>query len=281
MYVVLGEKCFSDFIKLIHDLTGITIANNRTSMIEGRLRKRVTALNLGSYEDYLLLVLENKKEQAHFIDLVTTNETYFFRTPRIWEYIQNKLLPNWFSNHPKQVFMAWSAAASTGAEAHSLGVICQEFKEKNPFFTYQIIGTDISQEMVQLCQKGEYSGKSIQIFQTSRPELFNKYMRATRNEGYQAIPEIRSRIRFQPHNLFRPLQTKDRFDLVLIRNVLIYFKGADQENVLSLIAPKLTEDGLLIIGESESLSHINTSFKHIEPLVYNLDSAQPSVLKAS
>lgn len=277
MEVVLNEKCFQAFLKLIYDLTGITIAQNRTSMVEGRLRKRVSSLGLSNYETYLQLVKEDRNEQVFFIDLVTTNETYFYRTPRVWEYIQNKLLPEWHLKHPKQVFMAWSAAASSGEEAHTLGLICQFFKEKNPSFVYQIMGTDISNEMVGLCQQGKYSGRSIESFKNQRPELFEKYMKKLEDGSYQAVPEIKSRIRFSQHNLFKSLQSKDKFDLVLIRNVLIYFKPNDQEKVLSLIAPKLSEQGVLIIGESESLSHIQTSFKHQEPLVYRIGSASNDV----
>ena len=273
MDVVLNEKCFQAFLKLIYDLTGITIAQNRTSMVEGRLRKRVSALGLSSYEAYLQLVKEDRTEQVSFIDLVTTNETYFYRTPRVWEYIQNKFLPEWHLKHPKQVFMAWSAAASSGEEAHTLGLICQFFKEKNPNFVYQIMGTDISNEMVGLCQQGKYSGRSIESFKNQRPELFEKYMKKLEDGSYQAVPEIKSRIRFCQHNLFKSFQSKDKFDLVLIRNVLIYFKPNDQEKVLSLIVPKLSEQGVLIIGESESLSHIQTSFKHQEPLVYRIGPA--------
>lgn len=280
MEIVLNEKCLNEFIKVIHDLTGITIATNRNSMIEGRLRKRVTGLQLQSYESYLKLVKEDRSEQVFFIDLVTTNETYFFRTPRIWEYIENKFLPNWLATHPKQVFLVWSAASSSGEEAHTLGIVCQAFKEKNPTFLYQIFGSDISNEMVRLCQSGHYSGRSIESFRTTKPEYFGKYMRKIDDESYQVIPEIKSRLRFQQHNLFRAFQSKDRFDLILIRNVLIYFKSDDQEKVISLIEPRLSEGGLMIIGESESLTHIKTSFKSVEPLVYKIGAGPSSNLKA-
>lgn len=268
MSVVLNDKCLNDFIKLIHELTGITIASNRNSMVEGRLKKRLSTLGLSSYENYLKLVREDTAEQVNFIDLVTTNETYFYRTPRVWDYIEKKLLPEWFSLHPKTVFTAWSAASSSGEEAHTLGVICQAFKDKNPTFLYQITGTDISKEMVDLCQRGHYSGRSIEFFKTNRPELFEKYLTKAHGENFQVIPEIKSRLKFHQHNLFQSLRNNDRFNLVLIRNVLIYFKGSDQEKVISLIGPKMTEDGVMIIGESESLTHINTNFKSLEPLVY-------------
>lgn len=278
---VLSEKCFSEFLKLIHKLTGITIASNRTSMVDGRLRKRMNALSILSYDEYLSKVQTDKSEQVFFIDIMTTNETYFFRTPRIWDYIEKKFLPEWHKNHPKQVFLSWSAAASSGEEAHSLALVCHAFKEKNPNFLYQIVGTDISQEMVSMCQQGLYKGKAIDSFKKTRPEMFQKCMRPIDGEFYQVLPEIKSRVRFQQHNLFNSLSIKDKFDLILVRNVLIYFSQPDQELVLSKLAPRLAENGVLIIGESESLSHIKTSYKHIEPLVYKIDLTDSKLPKAA
>lgn len=268
MDMVLGEKCFTDYIKFIHELTGITIGKNRNSLVESRLRKRIVTLNLSSYESYFKRVKEDQTEQLKFVDLVTTNETYFYRTPRIWDYIENKFLPDWFAKYPNTVFTAWSAASSSGEEAHTLGILCEAFKEKNPSFHYQILGTDISQEMVALCQQGTYSGRSLDSFKKNRPDLFEKYMCKNTHESYNVTADIKNRLRFQHHNLFQELNQKDKFHLVLIRNVLIYFTGADQERVISLIEPKLTNDGVMIIGESESLTHISTNFKSIEPLIY-------------
>jgi chemotaxis protein methyltransferase CheR len=270
----LNEKCFNDFVELIHELTGITVAKSRTSMVEGRLRRRIENLKLPDYEAYLKLVKEDKNEQRQFIDLVTTNETSFFRTPRIWEYIEKKILPSWLAAHPNQVFTAWSAAASSGEEAHTLGILCQEFKAWNPSFVYQIIGTDISNEMVELCQKGIYSGRTLATFKETRSGLFSKYMKENSDGSFQIKSEIKDRLRFHQHNLFQSSKTKDHFDLILIRNVLIYFKAPDQEKVLDLIASQLAQDGKLIIGESESLTHIQTPFKHVEALVYQLNPVQ-------
>ncbi|MBK7889572.1 MAG: methyltransferase domain-containing protein [Bdellovibrionales bacterium] len=142
------------------------------------------------------------------------------------------------------------------------------FRDKNPKFSYQIIGTDISREMVEICKVGVYKGRAIESFKSSKPDLFAKYMKAANGDGFQVLPEIKSRLKFHEHNLFRPLSHKDDFDLVLVRNVLIYFTGEDQEKVLKLIEPKLKEDGALIIGESESLTHINTGYQPVQPLIY-------------
>lgn len=281
MDVVLVEKCFGEFVELIHELTGITIGANRTSMIEGRLRKRVAALRLSSYEEYLHLVRQDRAEQVEFINLVTTNETYFYRTPRIWSYLENKLLPAWLESHPKQVFKVWSSASSSGEEAHTIGVICENFKETNPVFQYQIIGSDVSKEMVGLCREGMYSGRAVEAFKKLRPDLFSKFMREVSEGTYQVAPEVRSRMKFQQHNLFQQFRGVERFDLILIRNVLIYFKGPDQEKVISQVVTNLASDGALIIGESESLAYINTVLKSIEPLIYRIDEQSASQEKAS
>lgn len=274
MKVSLSERCFDEFVVLIHRLTGITVGKNRTFMVEGRLRKRIMALKLTDYESYLEFVRRDKTEQNLFVDLITTNETYFYRTPRIWEYIEKKFLGKWFEAHPKRVFMAWSAASSSGEEAHTLAILCQAFKDKHPSFSYQILGTDISSEMVALCKTGEFAGRSIESFKKARPELFSRYMKSDDGVVYKAVNDIRSRMRFQQHNLFQSLQSGvDRFDLVLARNVLIYFKADDQEKVLSRILPRMSEDGVLIIGESESLSQLSLPLKSVEPLVYNIDQA--------
>ena len=278
---VLSDECFEKSLQLIHQLTGITIATNRKTMVQGRLRKRVSTLHLKSYDEYLELVKSSQDEKIIFVDLVTTNETYFFRTPRIWQYLSDVYLPKWFASNQGKVFFAWSAASSSGEEAHSIGIICHAFKEKNPSFQYQIVGTDISREMVQLCQAGVYKGRSIESFQASRPDWFMKYMKSVENSQFQIVPEIKLKLKFSEHNLFKHFNYKDRFDLVLLRNVLIYFTAPDQEKVLTNILPKLTDKGLLIIGESESLTHINTGFTHQEPLIYRKTAQNPIANEAA
>lgn len=267
--VLLTEPTFEASLKLIYELTGITIAKNRKSMVQGRLRKRTAELGLGSYEEYLDRVKSNPSERSIFIDLVTTNETYFYRTPRIWNYIVDALLPAWFKDHKGETFHAWSAAASSGEEAHTLALFLQNFKDKNPTFSFQIFGSDISQEMVDLCEAGTYSGRSIEAIKTAKPELFSRYMESVDDSGaFRVRSEIKNKIRFKKHNLFMPLAARSQFDLILLRNVLIYFKPEDQEKVTALIEPKMKEDGCLIIGESESLTHIKTDLLSEQPLIY-------------
>lgn len=268
----LDDACFVNFIDLIHTLTGITIGKNRKSMVQGRLRKRVIALSLKSYEDYFDFVIKNDQERRPFVDLVTTNETYFFRTPRIWNFIESQLIPDWIKNNPGQTFSSWSAAASTGEEAHSLGVLCQQFKDKNASFNYEISASDISPRVIRICSEGTYQGRSIESFKKSMPQTFDRYMMKLDGETYSVSPEIKKRIKFFEHNLFTALKDKKTYNLILIRNVFIYFTPVDQKKVLDLILPKLAEGGVLIIGESESISRMGTDLIKVENLIYKKEN---------
>jgi len=266
----ISEACLQDLISLIHKWTGITIGQNRKAMLYGRLKKRMLALGYHNFESYLDYAKNTPAEKIPFVDLVTTNETYFFRTPRIWEYIEKTFIPTWFQKHPEKTMRILSAASSSGEEAHSLGILCQEFKETHPAFIFQILGTDISTKMVERASLGKYNGRSIESFR-SHPR-FAKYMKA-QGEHFQAISEIKSRLEFRHHNLFQKL-TAQPFDLILLRNVLIYFKGPDQEKVIANLAPLLNPEGVFIIGESESLTHIQSDFEPIAPLIYRPKKGQ-------
>lgn len=249
-------------------------------MVQGRIGKRTRHLGLTGYEEYLNLVRTSKEEVPRFIDLITTNETQFFRTPRIWEYLERVVMPQWYSANPGKTFHCWSAAASSGEEAHSLGILCQKFMSTHPGFDFSITGTDISGEMIQKCEEGVYSGKSIDGFKTLKPHDFSLYMEVC-GAGHRVIPDIRRKIKFKQHNLFSRFNPANRFDLILLRNVLIYFKGDDQEKVLANMAPVLSDKGILIIGESESLGYIKTSFELIEPLIYRKVSGKVAATRAA
>jgi chemotaxis protein methyltransferase CheR len=141
------------------------------------------------------------------------------------------------------------------------------FRDKNPGFSFQILGTDISQQMVELCKNGVYRGRSVESFKKTMPGAFDRYMEQN-GEECQVISEIRGRLKFRTHNLFQRLSGSEKFDLILLRNVLIYFTPTDQEIVVGKLVPALANDGTLIIGESESLANIKSDFCHLEPLIY-------------
>ncbi len=265
--VELEGPSLEKILSLVHKLTGISMGANKKTLIQGRLRPRIRKLGLDSYDKYLDFLNSNKEEVQEFINLITTNETSFFRTQRVWDFFNNQFLPEWFAENPKKTLKIWSGASSTGEEVYTIGICCEEFRLKNPSFNYQIYGSDISSEVVAIANKAEYSGRSIEVFKTTLRPLFDKYMQSS-NEVFKVSMEIKSRIRFGLHNLFFLPKERNYYDIVFLRNVLIYFEPEDIEKVLANISVGLIANGILVIGESESLSSLKTSFKYKVPLVY-------------
>lgn len=263
----LSDTTFGLIRDLIHDLTGITVNESRKAMVEGRLRRRLRDRGLDAYERYLELVRQEAEERLAFIDAVTTNETQFFRTQRVWSFIEQEFLPEWAAAHPGRTCRIWSAAASSGEEAHSLAIACDLFRQRHAGFAYRILGTDISREMVALCERGLYGGRAVDAFRRTRPDAFAKYM-VPQGDRFRLAAEPRGALTFRRHNLFEPLRGQQPFDLVLLRNVLIYFTATDQERVLARVEACLAPGAALVIGESESLGSLTTGFVQAQPLVY-------------
>lgn len=270
---VLNDLCFNKLAIKVHDLTGITIKPERRAMLEGRLLRRLRALKLPDFEAYLQHVNATPDEHEAFVNTVTTNETYFYRTPRIWDYISNDFLNNWYAQNKGKTLNIWSAASSTGEEAHTIGVLMQAFKDVNAGFDYRITGTDIDSSVIQKASTGLYNGRSIERFRKEKPELFARYMVGSDVDGYKVAKNIKQNIQFKYLNLFKPTSTDPSYSLILLRNVLIYFTKEDQELVLRAAHKRLNQTGVLIIGESESLNNLSSEFITITPTIYQRSDA--------
>ncbi|PXV61795.1 chemotaxis protein methyltransferase CheR [Dyella jiangningensis] len=247
--------------------TGIHMADRKWTLLQGRLRRRLQALELSRYRDYLAVLDAQPEEVGAFINLVTTNETSFFRTPRIWDHFRQQLLPEWFRQHRGATLQLWSAAASTGEEAYSMAMLCEEFREHHPAFKYQILATDIASHVLATGKAGHYQGKSIEGLRRTHPELAAKYFQPS-GEGYLASPSLRAHVLFREHHLHRRLDGAARFDIALLRNVLIYFDEEGQCSVLENVHRAMAPGGVLVIGESESLTRLNVGFEFEQPLIY-------------
>ncbi len=255
---------------LVHRYTGVTMAEGKKTMLQARLRTRMRRLQLGSYADYLGRLAEDATERSHFIDVVTTHQTSFFRTPRIWHYLREHFLPDWAAAHPGQTLRAWSAAASTGEEACSLAISCEEFRRARPGFEYEIFGSDISEEVLRQARAGVYEGSSVAPFRQALPALFERYNESGNPERFALPAALRRRMRFEAGNLMEAPPRQPPFDLVLLRNVLIYFTPDDITGIVRRVAGALRPGGQLIIGESESLSGQDLPFGFVQPQVYRL-----------
>lgn len=267
----LSPATLSALIALVRKHTGIAMTERKSVLLEGRLRPRMQALSIGSYQAYLEKVEQDRAEIPHFIDLVTTNDTLFFRTPQVWDYVEKEFLPQWWSAHPGQRLKVWSAAASSGEELYSMAMLCEQFLAATPGFSYQIYATDISQQILAQARAGLYGGRSVERIQSTHPDWVKKYFKAGPNGGLQIVDALKKNVELAQHNLLTPLKLKKQFDLVFLRNVLIYFDQEHQETVLQQARLSMAPQSRIILGESESISGLNTAYHFERSMVYSLD----------
>lgn len=256
-------------IRLVHRTTGIAMTDRKSVLLQGRLRPRLRTLGLPSYDAYLELVAGDPAEVQVFVNIVTTNDTTFFRTPHVWTFFSEMFLPTWVAGHPGRTLKLWSAAAATGEEAYSLAMLCQQFQQRVPHFQYQILATDISTAVLATAQTGLYGGRSVARLRESYPALFAKYFTVEGN-GARVADSLKKQIRFTEHNLLTPLKSAEKFDLVFLRNVLIYLEADNQKKVVDLLRPSMHDEAKLVLGESESLGRIDTCYVPEMPLVYGI-----------
>ncbi|MBV8635653.1 MAG: protein-glutamate O-methyltransferase CheR, partial [Burkholderiaceae bacterium] len=171
----LNQATLTALIALVRKHTGIAMSERKSILLERRLRPRMQALALHDYHEYVAKVEQDSEEVPHFIDLVTTNDTLFFRTPHIWAYLENEFLPGWWSTHAGKRLEIWSAAAASGEELYSLAMLCEEFRLRQPAFRYRILGTDISRQILEVARNGCYSGRSMERLRETHPDWLEKY----------------------------------------------------------------------------------------------------------
>lgn len=255
---------FSQFQKLIYNIAGINMSPIKKPLVMGRLAKRLNQHGLRSYGDYFKLLNSGShpQELQTAVDLLTTNETYFFREPKHFDFLQRNILPS----HPRaKPFRVWSAACSSGQEPYSVAMILANALGQNP---WEIIASDISMRVLDKARSGHYP-----LEQTEHipKEFLSKYCLKGigSQEGTFIIDRnIRSRINFSQINLNDPLPPVEKLDLIFLRNVMIYFNAETKLKVVAGMAEILKPGGYLFIGHSESLNGIYDEFMTIAPAIY-------------
>jgi len=264
----LSASDFSKLRDIIHENTGITIAENRKSMLVSRLQRRVRTTGAGSFSGYISKVASDPDEMQELTNRVTTNETYFYRTPRVWAHLKEEVIPTFLDAKLARKMSVWSAAASTGEEGYTVGVMLEDVREANPRFDYSVLGTDISSRVIDVAQAGQYIGRPVARFRKEDPALFSKHMVGNETDGFCVKPEIKKRVSYKLHNLLKRLPSGGPFDVIFLRNVLIYFTDEDQEKILANMRAHLRPEGTLIIGESETLTSLKCDFEMVAPFIY-------------
>jgi len=265
----LSDDKLETIIGLVRQHTGIAMGRHKRVLLQGRLQPRLRALGLDNYGAYIARLEHDRNEVTSFINSVTTNDTAFFRTPAVWRWLEREFLPEWAARAESAPLRIWSAAAATGEESYSLAMTCLEARRNFPGLRFEILATDISSDALDTARAALYRGRSVERFERDQPELFRKYLRPV-GDAWRVASEVTQYVEFGEHNLLQRPPRAAGFDLVLLRNVLIYFDAEAQQKVLAGARAAMRREARLVLGEQESITRLDTDFVFEQAHVYRI-----------
>jgi chemotaxis protein methyltransferase CheR len=271
----LSERHFRSIAELIERQIGIRLPEAKRFMLEGRLRKRVRALNYFDINQYVERLFDDEhfeSELIHLIDCVTTNKTDFFREPSHFAFLRDVAVPEIVRKVRGRHLKIWSAACSSGMEAYTIAMVLDDMLRTGYSFQFRILGTDISSGVLRLAEDAIYTREMIAPVPG---ELAQRYFLSSKDRSraeVRVVPELRRTTGFMRMNLMDPVYPVDRdVDIIFCRNVLIYFDKPTQSKVVEQLCNHLRPGGYLIVGHSESMIHnASLRLKQVQPTIFRI-----------
>lgn len=273
-----GEE-FEMMRDFIHEKSGIFFAENKQYLLKNRLEKRMASLGIKTYRDYFYHIKYDTslKEFNQLLNLVTTNETSFYRNEPQLKSFSDEVLPQFVKEKRGAVksLRIWSAGCSTGEEPYTLAMLIMERLGSLNGWNIEIYANDISENVLQKARKGEYSGLTLR---NVKPVLLDRFFTREDNDIYRVKPEIKSLVRFSQINLNDPRQISrySNVDAIFCRNVMIYFSDEVKCQIVRGFYNCLRPGGYFYIGHSETLHGVSKAFKLVylkNALVYQKEAA--------
>jgi chemotaxis protein methyltransferase CheR len=264
----ISDSEFKQLRDYIYEQSGIYIADNRKYLLENRLSNRLKHLNLKSFSEYYYYLQydpNRKGEINRLFEVVTTNETSFFRNPPQLKVFQENVLPQVLDHirkTPGKRLRIWSAGCSTGEEPYTLSIICNEvLRTEMHAWDVKITANDLSERVLASARRGVYNEYTLRT--TPKP-LVEKYFENSEGQ-FKIKTEAKRLVNFGQINLNDRMQVKrvERSQIVFCRNVIIYFDDEMKQRVINAFYDNLLPGGFLLIGHSESLHNISRAFKPV------------------
>lgn len=261
----ITDQEFEQLRRLLYQTAGISLSESKRQLVLGRLSKRLQANGHAGFTSYLRgIAAGDEAELRIMVDLLTTNETSFFRESKHFDLLREQVLARPNRQAPLSV---WSAACSSGEEPYTIAMVLMG--ALGPSVPWEIVATDISSRILERAQSGHYA---MERAKNIPREILHRYcLKGVRSQDGTFIigPELRERVRFRYLNLIQPLpDSLGPFDFIFLRNVMIYFDQDTKRRVVSAMVPKLRKGGHFLVGHSESLNGINTDLAPVRPSVY-------------
>jgi len=255
---------FKRISAIMYEAAGLSFNDSKKSLIQSRLSQRIQRLGLRGFGDYIKL-LEDESQAAEFqmaVDLLTTNETYFFREPKHYEVLEQALA----SRKSKDPLRVWSAASSFGDEAYSTAMLLADMQMQGRIGPdWSILGTDISHRVLLSAKEAIYPADRLR---NVSPERLKRYCLRGHDDSEGQIlmqDKIRQRVQFGRLNLCQPIDGIGPFDVIFLRNVLIYFDIPTKIEVVDRVLATLKPGGLFFLGTAEGRVACKTPLQTVQP----------------
>ena len=254
---------FEFISSLIMSRSGLVLTPDKSYLLESRLMPVARRHGLKGLDD-LINTVRTRRDEALIVEIteaMTTNESFFFRDTRPFDLLRNEVLPPFLASRSGQKRLRiWCAAASSGQEPYSIAIILKELGVKLAGWKIEIVGTDISHDILNKAKKAQYSQFEVQ---RGMPiQLLLKYFDKV-DENWVVKPEISNMVQFKYWNLLEDPKPLGHFDIVFCRNVLIYFDAPTKGKVLETISRVMPEDGMMFLGGAETVLGVSDKFKPV------------------
>lgn len=266
-YAISTEE-YQRFRRLIYDKSGISLGDRKQSLVKSRLSKRLRDLQLSTFSEYYDLIVSDPKgeEFTRLLDLISTNKTDFFREPKHFDFLRDRILPELAEEKRIRI---WSSACSTGEEPYTIAMTLFEHAQNPDQWDFKILASDLSTRVLDQAAAGTYNEDR---FRDVPPEVLRRHFLRGRGGStglFKVKPHLAAVIQFRRLNLMdSQFPIKNPLDLIFCRNVMIYFDRPTQETLIKKFHRHLKPGGYLFIGHSESLQWVNHAFKSLAPTIY-------------
>lgn len=269
--VKLSDKDFAKLSNFIYHQYGIKMPEAKRIMLQSRLQKRLRALQIPSFGQYVDYVFspQGSDEIIHMMDVVSTNKTDFFRENQHFEFLLDTVLPEIYETNHQNYVKIWSAGCSSGEEPYTMAMVLSEYQQKVRGFDFQIMGSDLSTIVLEKAVQAIYAEDRVDVIPY---DIKKKYLLRSKDRTkptVRIVPELRRKAMFKRINFMDEVYDAPMdFDIVFCRNVLIYFDRPTQERVINKLCRHLKPGGFFFLGHSESVTGINVPLKQIKPTVF-------------
>ena len=271
--IEINDKEFDQIKDMMYRRTGVHLKPTKKPLVMTRLRKRLEELKLSRFTEYIpLLERDAGPEMEIFINALTTNETYFFRHSKQFNYLYEHILPEIMARGAGQGFKVkiWSGASSSGEEPYSIAITCREFFKGRPGWRVDLVASDINTEVIDEAKEGVFSERSIKDVPPKLKDKLFVPMVASEHKMWKEFrlsDTVTKSVRFTQHNLLKPFGERD-FDIIFLRNVMIYFDNESKQKVVDNVLASLKPGGYFFISLSESLNDVRNDVTQVSSGIY-------------